>query len=294
VDIVALFCDLDDFYQAFAPAWQKHLLPAPGRHRRRACRFSASEIMTLLVAFQTSHYRTFKHFYLDEVCRRWRAEFPHLLSYQRLIECLPSVLVPLAAYLRTRLEQTQGIAFVDSLPLPVCHNRRIRSHRVFAGLAQRGRSSVDWFYGFKLHFVINAQGALLALQLTPGNVDDRTPVPALADGLWGKLFGDRGYISQALFEQLRNQGVHLITKLKGKMKNKLMPLFDKVLLRKRMLIESVGGQLKHVCQISHTRHRSVNNFSVHTLAALVAYTWYEHKPKLPFTAEEQFLLAQPS
>ncbi len=116
VDIVALFCDLDDFYRAFAPAWQKHLLPAPGRHRRRACRFSASEIMTLLVAFQTSHYRTFKHFYLDQVCRHWRAEFPHLISYQRLIECLPSVLVPLAAYLRTRLEQTQGIAFVDSLP----------------------------------------------------------------------------------------------------------------------------------------------------------------------------------
>ena len=66
MDIVALFCDLDDFYQAFAPAWQKQLLPAPGRHRRRACRLSASEIMTLVVAFQTSHYRTFKHFYREE------------------------------------------------------------------------------------------------------------------------------------------------------------------------------------------------------------------------------------
>jgi hypothetical protein len=130
VDIGALFCDLDDFYQAFAPAWQKQLLPTPGRHRRRACHFSASEMMTLLVAFHTSHYRTFKHFYLDRVCRYWRAEFPHLISYQRLIECLPSVLVPVAAYLRTRLEQTHGIAFIDSLPLPVCHNRRIRQHRV--------------------------------------------------------------------------------------------------------------------------------------------------------------------
>jgi Transposase DDE domain len=292
VDIVALFCDLDDFYQAFAPGWQKHLLPAPGRHRRRACRLSASEIMTLLVAFQTSHYRNFKHFYLDEVCRRWREEFPDLPSYQRLIECLPSVLVPLAAYLRTRLERTQGIAFIDSLPLPVCHNRRIPSHKVFAGLAQRGRSSMDWFYGFKLHFVINAQGDLLAAQLTPGNVDDRTPVPALADGLWGKLFGDRGYISQALFEQLRNRGVQLITKLKRNMKNKLLPLVDKVLLRKRMLIESVGEQLKHVCHISHTRHRSVNNAFVHILAALVAYSRYDRKPRLPLTAEEQFLLSQ--
>ena len=292
MDIVALFCDLDDFYQAFAPAWQKQLLPAAGRHRRRACRLSASEMMTLLVAFQTSRYRDFKHFYLDQVCRHWRAEFPHLLRYQRLIECLASVLAPLAAYLRTRLEPTQGVAFIDSLPLPVCHNRRIPSHKVFAGLAQRGRSSVDWFYGFKLHFIIDTQGNLLALQLTPGNVDDRTPVPALADGLGGKLFGDRGYISQELFEQLHKQGVRLITKLKHRMKNKLMPLVDKVLLRKRMLIESVGEQRKHVCQISHTRHRSVNHAFVHILAALVAYMRYEHKPTLRFTAEEQRRLAK--
>lgn len=165
---------------------------------------------------------------------------------QHLSECLPSVLAPVTADLRTRLESTQGLVCVDSLPWPVCHNCRIQRHKVFAGLTQRGRSSVDWFSGFKLHFVINHQGALLALQLTPGPVDDRRPIPALVDGLWGKLFGDRGYNSQSLFEQLQGQGVHLITKLKQKMKNKLMPLLDKVLLRKRMLIESVGEQLKHV------------------------------------------------
>jgi Transposase DDE domain len=251
VDIVTLFCDLDDFYKVFAPVWQKHLLPAPGRHRRRACRFSAREIMTLLVAFQTSPYRNFKYFYLDQVCRHWRAEFPHLLSYQRLIEWLPSVLAPLAASLRTRLGQSQGIAFVDSRPLPVCHKRRIQNHKVFAGLAQRGRSSVAWFYGFQLHFISNDEGALLAVQLTPGNVDDRTPVPTLAEGLWGKRFGDRGYISQPLLEQLQGAGVQLITQLKRRMKNKLMPLLDRVLGRKRLLIESVGEQLKHVGQISH-------------------------------------------
>jgi Transposase DDE domain len=224
VDMVALFCDLDDFYQTFLPAWQKQLLPSAGRHRRRTCRLSVSEVMTLVVALQDSDYRTFKHFYRKEVCRYWRAEFPQLVSYQRLIECLPAVLVPLAAYLETRFGTTQGIAFIDSLPLPVCHNRRIPSHKVFAGLAQRGKGSVDWFYGWKLHFVINDQGELLALPLRPGPVDDRTPVPLLADGLWGKLFGNRGYISQTLFEQLRNQGVQLITKLKSRMHNKLMPL----------------------------------------------------------------------
>jgi len=158
VDIVALDCDLDDFYQAFAPVWQKPLLPAPGRHRRRACRLSPSEIMALVVALQTSHGRTFQPFYRQEVCRSWRAEFPYLVSYQRLIECWPSVLVPLAAYLHTRRGVTHGIAFVDRLPLPVCHNRRIAGHKVFAGLAPRAKSSRDWFYGFKLPFIINEQG----------------------------------------------------------------------------------------------------------------------------------------
>jgi hypothetical protein len=292
MDMVALFCDLDDFYQAFVPVWQTHLLPSPGRHRRRAVRLSGSEMMTLVVAFQTSPYRHFKHFYLAEVCRHWRAEFPQLVSYQRLIECLPAVLVPLAAYLQTRLEITHGLAFIDSLPWPVCHNRRIHSHRVFAGVAQRARSSLDWFYGLKLHFIINEQGELLAFRITPGNVDDRTPVPDLVEGLWGKLFGDRGYISQELSEQLQQTGVQLITKIKRNMKNKLMPLLDKLLLRKRALIESVGEQLKHVCQVAHTRHRSIHNASVHILAALVAYTWYEHKPSLHLSAEECELLAQ--
>jgi Transposase DDE domain len=143
VDIVALFCDLDDCYQIFAPPWQAHLLPAPGRHRRRACRLSTSEIMTLGVAFPISHYRTFKPFSVAEGWRRWRAEFPALVSYQRLVECLPAVLVPLAAYLKTRLGVTHGMAFTDSLPVPVCHNRRIHSHRVFAGVAQRARRSLD-------------------------------------------------------------------------------------------------------------------------------------------------------
>jgi Transposase DDE domain len=291
VDIVALFCDLDDFYQAFAPVWQQHLLPAPGRHRQRANGLSVSEVMTLVVAFQDSDYRTFKHFYLKEVCRHWRAEFPHLVSYQRLIEYLPGVLVPLAAYLETRLGRTHGIAFVDSLPLPVCHNRRIYSHHVFAEFAQRGKGSMGWFYGFKLHFVVNDEGDLLALRLTPGNVDDRGPVPGLAQGLWGKLFGDRGYISQELFERLWEINVQLITKLKRNMKNKLLSLWDKLMLRKRALIESVGEQLKHVCQIGHSRHRSVCNAFVHTFAALAAYTWHEHKPSLHLTDDEQRLLA---
>jgi hypothetical protein len=248
--------------------------------------------MTLVVAFHDADYRTCKPFYRKEVCRHWRAEFPALVSYQRLIECLPTVLVPLAAYRRTRLEGTRGMAFLDSLPLPVCHNRRLYSHQVFAGSAQRGTSSRGWFYGFKLHLVINEEGALWAVRFTPGNVDDRGPGPGLAEGRWGKRFGDRGYLSQELSEGLQQAGGQLITKLKRNMKNKLRPRWDKLLLRKRALIESVGEQLKHVCQIAHTRHRSVYQAFVHASAALVAYTWQEQKPSLHLTPEEQILLAE--
>src|SRR3954451_15514211 len=256
-----------------------------------------SEMMTLVVAFQDSNYRTFKHFYRKEVCRYGRAEVPHLVSDQRLMDCLPAVLVTLAAYLRTRLGRPRGFSFSDSLPLPVCHNRRIYSHQVFAGSAQRGKSSMDWFYGFQLHHVINDEGDLLAIRFTPGNVDDRVPVPDLAEGLWGKLFGDRGYISQDLFEQLWENGVQLVTKLKRKMKNKLLPLWDKLLLRKRALIECVNDQLKNVSQIEHTRHRSPTNGIVNMLAAVVAYTFQPKKPALDLftpsqhTDEQQILIA---
>ena len=99
---------------------------------------------------------------------------------------------------------------------------------------------MGWFYGFKLYFIINDEGALLALRFTASNVNDHVPVPGLAQEMWGKLFGDRGYLGQELFERLQQTGVQLITKLKRSMKNKLMPLWAKLLLRKRALIESVG------------------------------------------------------
>jgi hypothetical protein len=148
--------------------------------------------MTILVWFPASHYRTFKHFYLDHVLTGKRAEFPGLPSYTRFVGPIPLTLLPLCAYVQTRQGQPTGLQFIDSLPIRVCHNRRIGSHKVFAGLAQRGRGSRSWFYGFQLHLVINEQGELLALTLTPGQVDDRRPVRKLVRPLWGKLFGDRG------------------------------------------------------------------------------------------------------
>jgi hypothetical protein len=236
--------------------------------------------MTIVVGFHLSGYRTFKDYYLGQVLRHQRPYFPGLVSYNRFVELLPGALVPLCCFLVSRFGRCSGISFIDSTKISVCHNRRIWSHKVMAEFAARGKTSVDWFYGFKVHLVINDQGELLGVKITAGNVDDRDPVPELARALFGKLFGDRGYISQALFEQLWERGVQLITKLRKNMKNKLLPLFDKLLLRKRSIVETVNDQLKNISQIEHSRHRSPFNFFVNLIAGLVAYTFREKKPSL--------------
>jgi hypothetical protein len=204
---------------------------------------------------------------------------------------MPRVLLPLAVYLHTQLGHCTGISFVDSTSLCVCKNARIAQHRVFRVDARRGKTSVGWFYGFKLHLVVNDRGELLAFCLTPGNTDDRRPVPRLVRRLVGKLFGDRGYISQPLAEHLLiTYGLHLITKLRKNMRERLLAYTDKLLLRKRAIIESVNDQLKNICQIEHTRHRSPYNFIVHLLAALTAYC---HQPKKPSLHLNREFLALP-
>jgi transposase len=297
MDIVIIFCDIDDFCRRLL-ATPPRSLPssADNRKNHRSPGLALSEVMTLLVFFHASHYRTFKHFYQGHMLAQGRAEFPGLPSYTRFVELIPMTLLPLCRYLQTRRGQPTGVQFIDSLPIRVCHNRRIASHRVFAGLAQRGKGSRGWFYGFKLHLVINEQGEVLGLALTPGNTEDRRPVAKLVRNLWGKLFGDRGYLSQELFEQLWEQDLQLITKLRRNMRNKLMPLLDKLLLRKRALIECVNDQLKNISQIEHTRHRSATNGIVNMLAAVVAYTFQPKKPALDLftqqgSPDQQLLLA---
>src|SRR5437588_3284903 len=288
MDILALFCDIDDFCLLFEPHWQARLLDT--RQRQRASTLCLSEVMTIIVLFHASSYRNFKAYYTEQVCKHYAGAFPRLVSYNRFVELMSSALVPLCGYLQSRKGQCSGISFIDSTCLKVCHNRRIHSNKVFAQCAKRGKTSVDWFFGFKLHLVINDCGELLSVRLTPGNTDDRRPVPELVKELFGKLFGDKGYISQPLFETLYDDGVHLVTKLKTKMKNRLMLMFDKIMLRKRAIIESVVDQLKNISQIEHSRHRSVANCFVNLLAGLVAYTYREKKPSLNIRVKEQLRL----
>jgi hypothetical protein len=290
IDIVALFSDIDDFCLLFEPAFNKHLIADGSKRRHKPSSLCLSEVMTIQVLFHSSGYRNFKTLYTQYVCKHLTWAFPRLVSYNRFVELQRDALIPLWCYLQTRMGDCTGISFLDATTLKVCHNLRIPQHKVFTGSAQRGKTSMGWFYGFKLHLAINDSGELLGCHLTPGNTDDRKPVPRMVKDLWGKLFGDRGYISEVLREVLQAQGLELITKIKNNMKNKLMSLYDKIILRKRSLVETVLDQLKNISQIEHSRHRSLWNFLGNVAAGLIAYTWQEKKPSLNIDVKEQLRL----
>lgn len=281
MSLLELFCHVDTFCQSFLPTWEQELRAHGQRSRQRSGQLAMSEIMTIVVYFHQMRFRDFKTYYLGYVLVHLQREFPAAVSYQRFVELMPTAIGPLCAYLQTCLGDCSGLSFVDSTALAVCHNRRIRQHRVFRGLAQRGKTSLGWFYGFKLHVVINHHGELLACQLTPGNVDDRRPVVKLAERLWGRLFGDKGYLSQPLTrELLHSRRVRLVPPLKRNMANRLLLLHEKVILRRRALVETVFDQLKHLMQIEHSRHRSATNFAVNLVAGLIAYCHQPNKPSI--------------
>lgn len=283
MDILTVFCQIDDFCNEFEPRFNQMLLSDGKRQRNKPGAMRLSEVMTILVMFHLSGFRNLKTFYNGFVCQYWRKEFPHLSSYTRFVERQRDALIPLWCYLHLLRGACTGISFVDATTLKVCENLRIPRHQVFAGSAGRGQTSVGWFYGFKLHLIINDRGEILSCYLTAGNVDDRKPVSAMvkkARQMFGKLFGDKGYISKVLTECLLDEQVRLVTGIKKTMKNKLVNLYDKLMLRKRALIETVNDQLKNISQIEHTRHRSLWNFLGNVAAGLIAYSLREKKPSL--------------
>jgi hypothetical protein len=289
--LVELFVAVDDFWQIFRPAWHEHLLASGTRQRIRPSRLSESEIMTIVILFHQSQYRNFKAFYLGYVCRHLKQDFPQLVSYPRFVTLMQSMGLPLYVFLRLSMGRCTGISFVDSTPLAVCHNKRINRHRVFDGFAERGKTTMGWFYGFKLHLIINHDGEIIAFALTPGNVDDRKPLPDMLRWVFGKLFGDKGYLSQTLRDDLRDIGIELITSIRRNMKPQLLPLYDKLMLKRRSIIETINDQLKNISQIEHSRHRSVNNFFVNLMAGLIAYCRRPIKPSIKLDPAEYQSLA---
>lgn len=292
--LVSIFCDVDDFCKEFEPEWRKILIENQDKslighkkRRNRKTELSLSEAITIVTMFHKTRHRTFKDYYYRYVLVYLKPYFPKLLSYSRFINLMKTCLFPLFVFSQGCLGECSGISFVDSTILTVCHARRINSHRVFKKLAKRGKTSTGWFYGFKLHLIINDSGEILAYMLTPGNIDDRVPVPELSKDIFGKLFGDKGYISQELFQKLFDKGVQIVTRLKKNMKNKIMNLADKILLRSRGIIESVNNKLKFDCQIEHHRHRSPWNFLVNLVSGIVAYAYDPRKPTVKITRKEK-------
>lgn len=281
--LTQIFYDVDNFCKDFKKHLDAHSISADVSTliKREAKRMSLSDIMTILVYFHHSGYRTFKKYYKE--CGDLKGAFDGVLSYNRFVELTPQVLLPLTIFMNLYCKgKCTGFGFIDSTKLQVCHNLRISRNKVFAGIAARGKTSTGWFYGFKLHLIINECGEIVSFMITPGNVADNNAsiVTKLARKCFGKLWGDRGYISKKLFDDLFKKGIKLITRLKKKMKNKIMEMEDKLGLSKRGIIESVNCVLKETCQIEHSRHRSPTNFFVNIISGLVAYCFLPKKPSL--------------
>lgn len=282
--VIEIYSLADDFMKHFSAELEKRTISKT--HPTRAGRKSImrdAEIITILVLFHLKGYRCLKHFYTEYVAKHMRDMFPNLVSYNRFVELQKSMMLPLAIFVKqVLLGKCTGITFVDSTPLKVCRQQRIHCHKVFKGIATRGHCSMGWFFGFKLHLMCNDRGEILNFVFTPANVDDREPLnyENFIKEVYGKLVGDKGYISSKLFERLFVDGIQMITKLKKNMKNAFISYSDKILLRKRAIIECVNDELKNICQIEHSRHRCFANFITNMLAGIAAYSFLPKKPSI--------------
>ena len=283
--IISIFYEIDNFCKKFIPYMEQQCIQDDGKpvSLELPSRLSLSEAMTLCAVFHLSGYRTFKWFYKKLVLKNYSKFFPGIVSYNRFVELMPYTALPMVFFAYSRRGKCTGIRFVDSTTIDVCDSHRIQQHRVFKDIAQRGKSSTGWFYGFKLHISINDCDEILGFCLTSGNKDDRNSevMKHLTENIFGKLFADKGYSSKKLTSQLQKNGIQLITKQKKNSKTKsLMDLSDKILLRKRAVIESVNDFLKNICQIEHSRHRSCCNFVVNLVSGIAAYSFLPKKPSI--------------
>lgn len=283
--IISIFYEVDNFCKKFIPYMEQQCITQDETSVsfELPSRLTLSEAMTICIMFHLSGLRTFKWYYQRTILKHYKNFFPNLPSYNRFVELMSYIALPMTFFAYSRNGECNGISFVDSTTLDVCDNHRIQQHKVFKGIAQRGKSSTGWFYGFKLHLAINDKGEILDFCLTAGNIDDRDPrvMDSLTKNMFGKLFADKGYISQKLTDKLFEKGIQLVTKQKKNAKKKgILKLSDKILLRKRAVIESVNDFLKNICQIEHSRHRSCCNFVTNLVSGIAAYSFLPKKPSL--------------
>lgn len=269
-ELTNVFVFVDDFCKVFEPLWIKKLLTDGAKYRVRNNELSLSEIMTILICFQQSGFKCLKKFYFF-LCLYHTKEFPKLLSYNRFVELEKSAYVPLFIFFKCISADCDGESFIDASALPVCHIKRERSHKTFANMAKKSKSTMGWFFGFKLHLITTQFGQPIDFTVTKGNVDDRKVPQGIFAKIFGKLFGDRGYISKDFFSNLKDKMIHVITALKKNMKPQIMTRNDSGKLNKRGIIETAFNILKNNLNLQHTRHRSPKNYVVNILGAMCSY-----------------------
>lgn len=285
IKLIEIFCSCHDFCKNFEQEIETRLIPVTAKSFKPkvTCGLAISEMMAIEMFYHLQGSKCFKYYYKNFVEVHLKEYFPGLPCYNRFVQLKPRLFLYLFCFiLACRLGTRTGIHYVDSSKLAVCHNLRIHSHKVFDGLAKRGKTSTGWFFGLKLHLITNQFGEIMSFYITPGNVSDNNMTLGikLCKGLCGKLFGDKGYLSEKLREALAQQELFLITKIKKNMKNRLMTLEDKMWLKGRGVIESVIDLLKHICDIEHSRHRSPINAMINILAGLSAYSFLDQKPSV--------------
>lgn len=268
--ITTIFYLVDNFCKEYKK-WEQNKLISNDKKRDRACTLSLSELLTIVLYFYLSPCKDFKNYYLYYLQSKYKDHF-QFVSYVRMVQLWPRLILPLSLMMHMLTGEETGIYFIDSTKLQICHNKRTSSNRVFGKTAKMGKSSYGWFMGFKLHLIINNKGAIMAIKITKGNKSDLSAAASLSKDLQGSIYGDKGYISKNLFHELWGQGLRLFTGIRKDMHNHLLSYSDKILLRKRSLIESVFNVLKNCMNLEHSRHRSPVNFIVHLLACLTGYS----------------------
>lgn len=276
--ITEIFYYIDEFCKLL----DSNSLLSNKKLRIRKSKLSLSEVMTICVLYHGSGYKTFKDYYTKYVLVNMKKDFGKLVSYNRFTELRQNAAIPLLMFTTLCKQSCTGTSFIDSTKLEVCNVKRQYSNKTFSKCATKGKTSMAWFYGFKLHIVINERGEIIDFAITKGNVADnnKNVLCNFAKRLFGKLVGDKGYIGS--FKYMFERGVQMIHKIRSNMKNKLVDMFDKLLIRKRGIVESVFGILKEQLSLEHTRHRSHLGFLAHISSTIIAYFFRDKKPHLRF------------
>jgi len=256
---------------------------------------SIAEVMTICIFYHYSGFKCFKYFYKQGIEKTWKSYFPDAVSYNRFIELKKEINLLLFLFTQAMCgDNFSKTYYVDSTKMAVCDNHRIHKHKVFDGVAQRGKTSMGWFFGLKLHMITDENGEIISFTFSSGNkADNNIEInQELAKNIHsGTIYGDAGYISKKLSQALIEEGILLITKIRKNMKNKLLPIKDKWLLKKRTIIETIFDVMKNIFDLWHTRHRSIDNAFNNAISCITAYQFLDAKPSITKKNQRQIALS---